>query len=135
MAIFSTKKEEKQVEASKDAKPKKKAAAAEKSAPKLSSRDAVLAYDVLVAPWVTEKTYTQMAQGKYAFKVAKTATKNQIKKAIEGVYGVKIEKIAVINTHAKAKNYGRYAGQIAGYRKALITLKEGEKIELFSAAK
>ncbi|HEX8973937.1 MAG TPA: 50S ribosomal protein L23 [Patescibacteria group bacterium] len=89
---------------------------------------------MLVEPWITEKTHAAMADNKYAFKVTAHATKTEVKKAVEGMYKVKVEKIAMVNLPAKIKNYGRYERKQAGVRKAIITLKEGDKIEFFQGA-
>ena len=109
---------------------------AKKAAKKSSNAplNAEMAYRVLVEPWITEKSHGAMASNKYTFKVVKAATKREIKKAIEGFYQVSVAKIAVINIAAKKKSYGRYQAEKQAVRKAVITLKEGDKIELFQGA-
>ena len=93
-----------------------------------------IAGKVLVEPWVTEKTHRDASDNKYTFKISGNGTKKQVKMAIEGVYGVKVEKIATINMKAKRKAYGRYLGKKPAIRKATMTLKKGDKIELFKTA-
>jgi len=93
-----------------------------------------VACNVLVEPWITEKTHRAAADNKYTFKVSGNATKKQVKLAIEGMYKVHIEKIATVNVLAKKKAYGRYMGMKSAIRKATVTLKKGDKIELFKTA-
>lgn len=90
-----------------------------------------IAYRVLMEPWITEKTHKAIADNKYTFKVIRSATKKQVKLAIEGMYKVKVEKITVVNVKPKKKAYGRHEGTISGFKKATVTLKKGDKIELF----
>lgn len=107
--------------------------AAKKEAKKQVSqtRNAQVACKVLVEPWITEKSHAQMAQNKYTFKVTTDANKKQVQQAVEGIYGVKVESIRMVNVHPKKKNYGRYVGKKAGFKKATLALKEGDKIEFF----
>jgi len=86
--------------------------------------------DIIIAPVITEKSAALAEKNVYTFKVADTATKTEIKKAIEAAFGVKVEKINTLNTKAKDKRVGRYTGKTQTYKKAIITLKDGEKIEL-----
>lgn len=97
------------------------------------ANNAETACNVLVEPWITEKTHGAAADGKYTFKVAGNATKKQVKKAIEGIYNVHVEKISAVNLQAKRKAYGRYMGRKPAIKKATVTLKKGDKIELFKA--
>lgn len=89
------------------------------------------AYKVLIAPWITEAATAAMELNKYIFKVDPIATKTQIKKAIEDLYKVKVVSVNTIKIAKKARNYGRTPGWKAGFKKAVVTLKEGNKIELF----
>ncbi|MEI8344347.1 MAG: 50S ribosomal protein L23 [Candidatus Moraniibacteriota bacterium] len=93
-----------------------------------------MAYRVLVEPWITEKSHAGLSENKYVFRITKDATKQQVKKAIEGFYKVKVEKVAVLNSIAKKRVYGRFEGTKAALKKAVVTLKEGDKIELFQGA-
>jgi large subunit ribosomal protein L23 len=111
----------------------KKVAAKKKTEPIEAAPNAKIACRFLVEPWITEKTHGAIAYGKYTFKVTGDATKKQVKTAIEGVYKVHVEKINVVNGKPKRKAYGRHMGIKAGIKKATVTLKEGEKIELFKA--
>jgi len=90
-----------------------------------------IAYRVLTEPWITEKTHRAISDNKYTFKVIRSATKRLVKLAIEGMYSVKVEKVSVVNIKPKKKAYGRHEGTKQGFKKATVTLKEGDKIELF----
>ncbi len=86
--------------------------------------------DIIIAPVITEKSSVQAEANVYTFKVAKDANKIEIKKAIEEAFGVHVVKINTLNTKAKNKRVGRYTGKTKTYKKAYITLADGEKIEL-----
>ncbi len=86
--------------------------------------------DIIIAPVITEKSAAQAEQNVYTFKVAADANKIEIKAAIEAAFGVKVEKINTLNTKAKDKRVGKYTGKTKTYKKAFVTLKDGEKIEL-----
>ena len=86
--------------------------------------------DIIIAPVITEKSAHQAEQNVYTFKVASSANKIEIKKAIEAAFGVKVEKVNTLNTKAKDKRVGRYTGKTQTYKKAYITLADGEKIEI-----
>jgi large subunit ribosomal protein L23 len=96
--------------------------------------NAEIARKVLIEPWITEKTHAAIADNKYTFRISNHATKKQVKAAIENVYDVHVEKITTVNLAAKRKAYGRYMGTKSAVRKATVTLKKGEKIELFKGA-
>ena len=93
-----------------------------------------IACKALIEPRVTEKSHDLMALNKYVFKVAKESDKNTIKKAIEELYGVKVIKVNIINIPSKKRIYARKVGWKSGYKKAIITLKKGDRIELFEGA-
>ena len=86
--------------------------------------------DIIIAPVITEKSAHQAEQNVYTFKVASSANKIEIKKAIEAAFGVKVEKVNTLITKPKAKRVGRYTGKTKTYKKAFVTLKDGEAIEL-----
>jgi len=91
------------------------------------------AYDVIIKPVLTEKSYTVMADRKYTFQVAIGANKTEIKAAIEEVFpGVKVESVNTMRTLGKMKRQGRYVGRTAEVKKAIVTLKKDSKgIEFF----
>ena len=87
--------------------------------------------DIIIGPVITEKSAVVSSNGQtYVFKVNKKANKYQIKDAIESAFGVKVVKINTLNTKPKNKRVGRYTGETKTYKKAYITVAEGDKIEL-----
>lgn len=92
--------------------------------------------DVLVRPVLTEKVNQQMEKaGRYTFVVDKKANKLEVKKAVEEFYGVKVEAVNTLVVPAKKKSRftkaGLLVGRKPGYKKAIITLAEGDTIDLF----
>ena len=86
------------------------------------------AYDVIIRPVLTEKSYADMAEKKYTFQVAITANKTEIKQAIESVFeGVKVESVNTMRTLGKIKRQGRFSGRTPEIKKAIITLKKDSK--------
>ena len=87
--------------------------------------------DIIIGPVITEKSAAISSDGQtYVFKVNKKANKYQIKDAIESAFAVKVVKINTLNTKPKKKRVGRYTGETKTYKKAYITVAEGDKIEL-----
>lgn len=87
--------------------------------------------DIILAPVVTEKTAGITADGnKVVFKVAKDANKVQIKQSVEEAFNVKVSNVNTINVRPKKKRVGRYTGATKAYKKAIITLAEGSKLDL-----
>ena len=84
--------------------------------------------DIILAPIITEKSAGMEAEGKYAFKVANTANKTEIKQAIEEKFNVKVMAVNVTNSHPKNKRVGKYTGMTSKYKKAAVTLKKGDTI-------
>ena len=84
--------------------------------------------DIIIAPIITEKTAGMEPESKYAFKVANSANKTEIKQAIEKKFNVKVEKINISNSHPKKKRVGKYTGMTSKYKKAIVTLKKGDTI-------
>lgn len=89
------------------------------------------AYKVLVRPLITEKVTDMSAYNKYAFEVSINTNKQEIKKAITEVYGVTPIAVHVINMIGKKVRSGRSVGKKKDWKKAVITLKAGEKIEVY----
>ena len=87
-------------------------------------------YDIIYAPIITEKTAMLANENKFAFKVDPRANKTEIKQAIESIFKVKVESITTSNSHPKKRRVGRYTGKTKTYKKAFITLADGETIEL-----
>lgn len=95
----------------------------------------MLASEIILRPIITEKSMLLAEQeNKYTFSVDKRANKIQIKKAIQELYpNVTVVKVNKINTTPKKKRVGQYTGFKAAVTKAIITLAEGSKIEIFNA--
>lgn len=92
-------------------------------------------YTVLRKPLFTEKgSSLKEVHNKILVEVAKNANKLDIKKAVEDIFKVKVEKIATINTQGKWKRYGKFIGKKPSRKKAIITLKTGEKLEFIEGA-
>ncbi len=88
-------------------------------------------YQVLRRPLITEKNATLQAQGKYAFEVAGEANKHQIKQAVEKAFKVEVTAVNVMTVPGKERRVGRQIVLTQSWKKALVTLKPGDKIELF----
>ena len=88
-------------------------------------------YDVLRRPLVTEKNTTLQVQNKYAFEVAKEANKPQVKQAVEEAFRVKVTTVNMIIVPGKARRVGRRIVQTRPWKKAIVTLKAGDKIQIF----
>lgn len=87
--------------------------------------------DIIIRPVVTEKSMNMLADSKYTFMVDKKANKTEIKNAIENIFSVKVDKVATINVTGKLKRLGKFEGRKPDRKKAIVTLKPGEKIRLF----
>jgi large subunit ribosomal protein L23 len=88
-------------------------------------------YEVIQRPLVTEKSTTLQTIGKYAFEVKKEANKNQIKEAVEKAFKVKVTAVNVINETGENKRVGRRLINTPSRKKAIVTLRAGDKIQLF----
>ena len=87
--------------------------------------------EIIKAPIITEKSASISADGKkIVLKVEKSANKVQIRQAVEKAFDVKVTNVNTINVRPKKKRVGRYEGTTKAYKKAIITLAEGSKIDL-----
>ena len=87
--------------------------------------------EIIKAPVVTEKsTKLNQDENKYVFKVDPRANKYEIKNAVEKIFKVKVVGVSTINAKTKKKRVGRYSGLTNRYKKAVVTLSEGQTIEL-----
>ncbi len=93
------------------------------------------AHDVIVRPIISEKSMDESGRGKYTFEVHGDASKVQVKAAVEEIFKVQVIKVNVLTTKAKEKRRGTKRGRIAGWttpwRKAIVTVAAGQKIEFF----
>ena len=90
--------------------------------------------DTLVRPLITEKTTGYLGdEHTYAFEVGIDANKRQIAQAVEEYYGVKVRQVRTIVVRGKVKRFGRYYGKRANWKKAYVTLADGESINFYEA--
>ncbi len=93
------------------------------------------AHDVIVRPIISEKSMDESSRGKYTFEVHGEASKIQVAAAVEELFKVQVTKVNVLTTKAKEKRRGTKRGRIAGWttpwRKAVVTVAAGQKIEFF----
>jgi large subunit ribosomal protein L23 len=89
---------------------------------------------VLIAPVVSEKSYHQITENRYTFKVHKDAHKTQIRQAVEELFDVKVVGVNVVKMQAKPKRRGLIKGTRPGWKKAIVELKAGDRIEIFEGA-
>ena len=90
------------------------------------------AYDVIERPLISEKSVAGAEQGKYTFRVSKTSNKIEIANAVEQVFNVKVDSVNTVTVKGKKKRVGRHPeGKTADWKKAIVTLKPGFKIEIF----
>ena len=90
--------------------------------------------EVLIAPVVSEKSYGQIAQNRYTFKVHKDAHKTQVRQAVEQLFDVKVVAVNILKVQAKPKRRGLIKGTRPGWKKAVVQLKPGDTIEIFEGA-
>jgi large subunit ribosomal protein L23 len=88
-------------------------------------------YEVLRRPLITEKNTVLQAQGKYAFEIADGANKPMIKQAVEQAFKVKVTGVNVVTMQGKTRRVGRRQVLTRAWKKAIVTLQEGDKIEFF----
>ena len=90
--------------------------------------------EVLLAPVVSEKSYSLITDRKYTFKVHKDAHKTQIRQAVEELFDVKVVRVNIVKVQAKPKRRGLHKGTRPGWKKALVQLRDGDTIEIFGGA-
>lgn len=88
-------------------------------------------YEVLRRPLITEKSTVLQAENKYAFEVAEGANKHQVKQAVEEAFKVKVTAVNIMMVPGKTRRVGRRQVLTRSWKKALVTLKPGDKIGLF----
>ena len=89
---------------------------------------------ILVAPVVSEKSYSLIDDRKYSFRVHEDAHKTQIRQAVEELFGVRVEAVNVAHVRPKPKRRGLQRGKRPGWKKAIVQLREGDTIEIFEGA-
>jgi large subunit ribosomal protein L23 len=92
------------------------------------------ARDILLAPIVSEKSYSLIEASKYSFKVHPKAHKTQIRQAVEELFDVKVISVNVLKVQPKPKRRGFHRGIKPGWKKAIVQLRQGDTIEIFEGA-
>lgn len=88
---------------------------------------------VIVAPYTSEKGSQSMQHGEYVFKVSSSATKLTIKSAVSRMYGVEATKVRIINVRPRKVRVGKFQGTKPGFKKAIVLLASGQKIDSLGA--
>jgi large subunit ribosomal protein L23 len=92
------------------------------------------ARQVIIRPIVSEKSYAQIAQNKYTFRVHPDAHKTQIRSAVEEIFNVQVTEVKTMTLKPKPKRRGYTAGRTRAWKKAVVQLAPGDRIELFEGA-
>lgn len=87
-------------------------------------------YDIIIEPWITEKGTAQNSAGKYLFKVHRASNKQEIKEAVEKIFNVKVVGVRTLVVKGKPKRVRQEPGLTADWKKAIVTLKAGQVINL-----
>jgi large subunit ribosomal protein L23 len=90
--------------------------------------------EVLLAPVVSEKSYSLIEDGKYSFRIHPDAHKTQVRQAVEELFGVTVLGVNIVKVQPKPKRRGLSKGIRPGWKKAVVQLQEGDTIEIFSGA-
>jgi large subunit ribosomal protein L23 len=93
------------------------------------------ARDVIVRPIVSEKSYAGLEQNSYTFLVDRRANKTEIKEAVQSIWNVRVTSVNTLNRHGKVKRRGYTKGKRADEKRAVVTLAEGDAIEIFETGK
>jgi large subunit ribosomal protein L23 len=92
------------------------------------------ARQVIVEPVVSEKSYALMADGRYTFRVHDRAHKTQIREAVQEIFDVEVIEVRTSRVRSKPKRRGVHSGRTRGWKKAIVQLAPGDRIELFEGA-
>lgn len=90
-------------------------------------------HQIIVRPLITEKNTALMEYNKYTFEVLREASKPEIKRAIETIFNVSVTKVHTMNVRGKLRRRGREVGYTKDWKKAIVTLAAGDRIELFES--
>ena len=91
-------------------------------------------YEVLRRPVITEKSTLLQEQNKYVFEVSREANKTQVKEAVKKAFGVEVASVNMITMHGKPKRFGPRFVKTKDWKKAIVSLEPGQKIEMFEGA-
>ena len=89
--------------------------------------------EVIIRPVISARSYDKMSENVYTFEVAKSANKVEIAQAVEAIFDVKVKKVNTLNVKPKPKRVRFHMGKTRSWKKAMVTLAEGDSIELFAA--
>ena len=89
--------------------------------------------EIIIRPIITEHSYDMMEKNTYTFEVAKDANKIEVRQAIEAIFDVTVVKVNTLNVKPKTKRVRYKEGKTRSWKKAMVTLKEGDAIELFAS--
>lgn len=131
MGIFDRFKRKKPAPAKVVEAEKEKEVPKKKPPKKVKKEPPVLAYKVLKSPHITEKSSQLAKENQYTFVVFPKANKKEIEKAISELYGVDVEKVRIVKKPSKQRRIGRQIGKKPGYKKAIVKIKPGQKIDIF----
>ena len=92
------------------------------------------ARNIIIRPVISEKSYALIAEGKYTFRVADRAHKTQIAQAVQQIFGVQVVGVRTSKVRAKPKRRGIHSGKTRAWKKAIVQVSPGERIELFEGA-
>ena len=90
------------------------------------------ARDVILSPVVSEKSYALLDEGRYTFIVHPSSNKTEIKEAVQSIFGVKVASVNTMNRKGKRKRFGMTYGKRKDTKRAIVTLAEGEQIDIFA---
>jgi large subunit ribosomal protein L23 len=119
MALFSKKTEDK-------AETKYEVSA---DAPKTGSAPTIKIPSILIQPRISEKAGQQAKMNKYVFKVATGTNKIEVKKAVEAAYKVRVTQVNIVRNQGKARTFGNRVGRTQAFKKAIVTLRQGDSIQ------
>lgn len=92
------------------------------------------AHDIIIRPVITEKSNSLMEFNKYTFEVHRSANKIQIRSAVEEIFKVKVIGVNTLNVKSKPKRMGAFLGRTRAWKKAIVQVEAGQKIEFFEGA-
>lgn len=84
-------------------------------------------------PWITEKSSTLSQEGAYMFVVGRAANKAEVKKFVENMYKVNVKSVRILNVKPKQRRFGKGVGTTPGFKKAVVVLQKGQKIDFITA--
>lgn len=111
---------------------KKELSETEVSLPKPAKKEINQAWRVVKRPLVTEKSSGLMGQNKYIFEIYPKANKSEVRKAIRDLYGVNVKEVNIIKVPGKKRRVGRHIGFRSGLKKAIVSIKAGESIDIIT---